>query len=597
MLLLSLPILPVTWAGIKLGHELPLEYTGLAIGLKLHSASISAAAFVAGLSAASATIIVTTLALANMCLNHLVLPARNLPASREQGTYNHPGWLRGLLIALLILGGYAFYIALSGRETITALALVAFIGTLQFLPAIVATLYWPNTNRKGLLTGLCAGLATWFFTLLLPLISGFEPQFPGFMDPDPGGHSDGIWAAATMASLTLNSAVFIIISVLTRAGAEERGAAEICSMDDLTHPTRQSLSLHEPAQFIDNLPIGVCSIGGDGELLIWNRSMEQTTGIRAEDARGSLLDSLEEPWREVIGDFVLGNATTVLKQEVATSRSSSRWISLHKASTDDSTGTNNDRVILVEDITDYERMEQELLHSERLASIGQLAAGVAHEIGNPVTGIACLAQNLEFETDAAEIRDTAFEILKQTDRVTRIVESLVNFSHVGSRAGDLELTPSNLADCVDEAIHLLQLDHEAKPVYFENHSDRELVVLADSQRLLQVFINLLGNARDACEPGGEVRVLAEMHSDLVTIHIEDNGCGIAAERQVQVFDPFYTTKDPGEGTGLGLALVFTIMEDMNGSVQVESPIGSGSMPGTRVTLELPLGSYGSEFDL
>ena len=705
MLLLSLPILPVTWAGIKLGHELPFDYTGLAIGLHLHSTSVSAVAFVAGLSAASATIIVTTLALANMCLNHLVLPTRVLQVDARQSIFDQLKWLRRALITVLILGGYTFFTVISGRETLTQLALVAFIGTLQFLPGIVATFYWPDANRKGLLAGLGAGLTAWFFTMLLPIISDFEPQFLNTFYPGLGSDNESLWAAATMVSLALNTALFTVISVLTKTSAEEEVAAEICSMDDLTRPTRQSLALHNSVEFaqqlssalgettaqaevgralnelqfdetesrpyalrrlrgrieanlsgllgpavahsiinrcipfrpgmhgsiedinliernldraeihftglaadldnlrrhyretLDNLPIGVCSIGSDGELLIWNRSMEETTGISATAVLGSLLDSLREPWVTVIGEFVLGDTATVLRQEVPIANSGSRWISLHKASTDANSGNTNDRVILIEDITDYELMERELLHSERLASIGQLAAGVAHEIGNPVTGIACLAQNLEYETDPREIRDTANEILKQTDRVTRIVESLVNFSHAGSRGGDAKLTPSNLADCVDEAIHLLELDREAKPINYVNHTDRELVVMADSQRLLQVFINLLGNARDASEPGGLVSVLAHKLGDLAMISIEDEGCGIPAEHQAQVFDPFYTTKDPGEGTGLGLALVYTIMEDMGGSVQLESPAGDGSNPGTRVTLDLPIGSYGREFEV
>jgi PAS domain S-box-containing protein len=705
MMLLSLPILPVTWAGIKLGHDLPLEYTGLAIGLQLNSSSITAVAFIAGLSAASATIIVTTLALANMCLNHLILPTRILQIDREQSLHGQLKWLRRALITVLILSGYGFFNIISGGESLTQLALVAFIGTLQFLPGIVAALYWPAANRKGLLSGLLAGLAAWFFTMLLPLVSAFEPHFLDYIYPSLNGDSESFWAAATMISLALNTGLFILVSLLTRTSSEEQVAAEICSMDDLTRPIRQTLTLRSSADFahnlssalgektaqeevqralnelrfdasesrpyalrrlrgrieanlsgllgpavahsitnrcipfqagihtgtedinliernldrahinftglaadldnlrrhyrqtLDNLPIGVCSIGSDGELLMWNRSMEKTTGISAQDVLGSLLDSLEEPWRRTLGDFVLGNVATVLKQEVAIENANSRWISLHKASIDASTADSNDRVILVEDITDYELLEKELLHSERLASIGQLAAGVAHEIGNPVTGIACLAQNLEYETDPAEIRDTASEILKQTDRVTRIVESLVNFSHVGSRAGDIKLSPSNLADCVDEAVHLLQLDHEAKPVHFDNLTNREFLVLADSQRLLQVFVNLLGNARDACQPGGEVRVLADSVGEVAIISIEDDGCGIPPERQAQVFDPFYTSKDPGEGTGLGLALVYTIMEDMNGTVQLESPIGSEDNPGTRVTLELPLGRYGSEFTL
>ena len=253
-------------------------------------------------------------------------------------------------------------------------------------------------------------------------------------------------------------------------------------------------------------------------------------------------------------------------------------------------------MILVEDITSFELLEKELLHNERLASIGRLAAGVAHEIGNPVTGIACLAQNLEFETDPDEVRYTALDILKQTDRISRIVESLVNFSHAGSNAGELTLAPSNLADCVDETIHLLALDREARPVHFDNRCDRELVVLADTQRLLQVFVNLLGNARDACDDFGQVDILARCKGEEVVIDIEDSGCGIPPELQAQVFEPFFTTKDPGAGTGLGLALVFSIMEDMGGSVSLTSPLHNGPNPGTRITLHLPRASYGDAFE-
>jgi len=281
--------------------------------------------------------------------------------------------------------------------------------------------------------------------------------------------------------------------------------------------------------------------------------------------------------------------------EVVVGKGASRWIGLHK--TPVAEGEMGNTVIMVEDITDLELLEAELLHNERLASIGRLAAGVAHEIGNPVTGIACLAQNLEFESDPEEIRYMAQDILKQTGRVTRIVESLMNFSHTGAQSGETRLVPSNLADCVDEAIHLLVLDREAKPVQFDNHCDRELVVLADSQRLLQVFVNLLGNARDACDDYGEVHIRASASGTRVTIDIEDSGCGIPAEMQSQVFEPFFTTKDPGEGTGLGLALVFSIMEDMNGKVQLTSPLSRGANPGTRVTLHLPRTNYGTAFQM
>ena len=650
LLLLSLPILPVTWAGLKLGHDLPMDYSGLAIGMALHSVPVSAAAFVAGLSAASATIIITTLALANMCLNHLVLPWRMVKIDGDQNIYSQLKWLRRSLIAILIVAGYIFFATLSGKQSLTQLALVAFTGTLQFLPGIIATPYWPNANRKGLLVGLAGGLSIWFFSMLLPLAADYHPHLLSQLYHALFGNSDSIWPGATMVSLALNTGLFVVISVMTSTSSDEKIAAEICSMDDLARPTRRTLSLHRASDFsahlatalgertaqsevelalgelqfsanenrpyalrrlrsrieanlsgllgpavahsivercipfepgvqgdsddihlierdldkaqmhftglaadldnlrrhhretLDKLPIGVCSISRDGELLMWNRAMQHLTGIAPRDTLGSLLTSIPEPWRQIISDFQHGEADTILKTEVPLESDPSRWISLHKTTPEDaSTRSPDDTIILVEDITDLELLESELLHTERLASIGRLAAGVAHEIGNPVTGIACLAQNLEYETDPEEIRYMAQDILKQTDRVTRIVESLVNFSHTGSGAGDIRLTPTNLADCVDEAIHLLALDHEARPIQFSNYCDRELVVLADAQRLLQVFVNLLGNARDACDDFGQVHIAAQHDGEQVIIEVEDNGRGIPAELQSRVFEPFYST--------------------------------------------------------
>jgi PAS domain S-box-containing protein len=701
LLLLSLPILPVAWAGIKLGHGLPMDYSGLAIGMALNSVLFSAAAFVACLSAASATIIVTTLALANMCLNHLVLPFRLLQIDRAQGIYPQLRWLRRSLIAILILASYIFFVNVSGQQSLSQLALVAFTGTLQFLPGVIATPYWPKANRNGLLCGLGAGLTVWFLSMLLPLSGQAHPQFLSALYNELLGPDSKLWTATTLVSLGLNMSLFILVSIFTTTSKEERVAAEICSMDDLVRPTRQILSVYSAADFshrltpalgqstaeaeveraleelqfsatetrpyalrrlrvrieanlsgllgpavahriiesripflpsahadtddihliernldqaqphftglaadldnlrrhhretLDKLPIGACSIGADGELLMWNQSMQRITGIDSGEVLGSLLGSVPQPWGQILDSFLRGDVDTALKTEVVIDKAPSRWIGLHKTPIEE--GSNSSTVIMVEDITDFELLEEELLHNERLASIGRLAAGVAHEIGNPVTGIACLAQNLEYESDPEEIRYMAQDILKQTTRVTRIVESLMNFSHTGSQSGDTKLAPTNLADCVDEAIHLLELDMEALPVKFDNHCDRELLIMADSQRLLQVFVNLLGNARDACTDDPHVQVRAVVNGTQVRIDVDDNGCGIPPELHSQVFEPFYTTKDPGAGTGLGLALVFSIMENMQGKVYITSPLQQGHKPGTRVTLQLPLSSYGAAF--
>ncbi len=706
LLLLSLPILPVTWAWIKLGQTLPVEYAGLTLGLQLNSAWVSGAAFVAGMSAASATLIVATLALANMCVNHLVLPLRTQQIDPHQSIYSQLKWLRQTVIALLIAGGYLLHIITSGTVSLNQLGLVAFIGTLQFLPAVVATLYWRGANRRGLLTGLAAGLGVWFFTLFLPIFINFDPIGLDTLHLGWLADKDRAWATAATLSLTINTVLFALVSLLTRSHPDEIIAADICSMDDLNRPTRQTLSLHSPEQFIEQLatalgdktaedevqraladlqfrpdesrpyalrrlrhrieanlsgllgpavsysilnrcipfqptrhgdtedmalieqsldksplkftgmaadldnlrrhyretlnklPLGVCSLGIDGELLLWNRAMEQITHIPAAKVLGSSLSTLPQPWRHIIEDFTRADIDFVMKQELQAEadHEKSQWIRLHKAaSADDLQGGSRDSVILVEDITHAQLLQEELVHSERLASIGRLAAGVAHEIGNPVTGIACLAQNLEYETDPTEIRNMAQDILTQTDRVSRIVESLVNFSYLGTRSDQTELTASNVADCIDEAIHLLQLDSQARLVQFDNQCDREYVVLADSQRLLQVFINLLSNGRDACDSDGLVTIAAQRERETIIIRVEDNGSGIPQQLLSQVFEPFFTTKDPGQGTGLGLALVYSIMEDMGGSVHLVSPIGSASQPGTRATIQLPSGSYTADF--
>ena len=110
-----------------------------------------------------------------------------------------------------------------------------------------------------------------------------------------------------------------------------------------------------------------------------------------------------------------------------------------------------------------------------------------------------------------------------------------------------------------------------------------------------MFINLLGNARDACQNEGHVSIAASRDGDLISVDIEDNGCGVPPHLLNQVFEPFFTTKNPGEGTGLGLALVYSIMEDMNGSIQLKSPLSEGEFPGTRVSLQLPSSTYTAEF--
>ncbi len=343
-----------------------------------------------------------------------------------------------------------------------------------------------------------------------------------------------------------------------------------------------------------DLPIGVFSLRANGQIQLWNRSMEGITGISGDQAVGSHLAELPSIWSSILGDFVDSSMDDDPRKHLPDPHGPGRWIGLHKAAVQSSWHRSQDMVIVVEDLTDYEMLEQELMHSERLASIGRLAAGVAHEIGNPVTGISSLAQNLAYEEDLSAVHEAAADILLQTERVNRIVESLVNFAHAGTGIVETEkLQALNIADCVDEAVHLLCLDHKAKAVQFDNRCHREHLVRADSQRLLQVFINLLSNARDASDEGGLIEIDSGHDAEQTTITVTDHGVGIPPEIHGQVFEPFFTTKEPGQGTGLGLSLVYSIMENLNGRIVLQSPLPKGT--GTCFSITLSSATYDQEY--
>jgi PAS domain S-box-containing protein len=338
-------------------------------------------------------------------------------------------------------------------------------------------------------------------------------------------------------------------------------------------------------QTLQELPMGVCSLAKDQEILMWNRAMEELTGIDAHLVVGSRLGSLAEPWRGLLSRFVDAADEHLHKQSLGLD-GQTRWLNLHKAAIDEPLAPGNSGlVLLVEDHTETQLLEDRLVHSERLASIGRLAAGVAHEIGNPVTGIACLAQNLHEEREGdAEIVETCAQIIEQTKRITRIVQSLMSFAHAGGRQQASE--PVCLAEVAREAIALLSLNREHDVQYFNLCAPQHWVE-GDPQRLAQVLINLLSNARDASPAGSAIRVRSEAGEHTVELIVEDEGSGIPKSIVDRLFEPFFTTKDPGKGTGLGLALVYSIVEEHYGQITIDSPADPQKQRGTRIRVTLP----------
>lgn len=260
-------------------------------------------------------------------------------------------------------------------------------------------------------------------------------------------------------------------------------------------------------------------------------------------------------------------------------------------------------------IEELELRQGQLVRSEKLAALGTLLSGVAHELNNPLSNIATSCQILleELDQDEAEARlDPAFrqELLSQingeTWRARRIVRSLLDY------ARDREFCREHLqlAPLAEETLRLIRGQIPTRVSVVLEIPD-ELAIQGDKQRLQQVFINLMRNAVDAVEGKGEVRVAARRqatkadplpgpgmvfgkyagHGDAIEIEIRDTGSGIPAATLPRIFDPFFTTKKPGSGMGLGLFIVFEIVEEHGGSIAVDSRPGAG----TTFTIRLPCG--------
>ncbi|WP_151705680.1 sensor histidine kinase [Nitrincola alkalilacustris] len=335
---------------------------------------------------------------------------------------------------------------------------------------------------------------------------------------------------------------------------------------------------------LQRLPIGVCTLDAKQRILFWNRELERHTGVSPDEAIGARLTQLPEPWSSLLGDFAdlpdLHQAASSLQLKGMT-----RWFSLHKARLDEV--SDNGMILLVEDDTEHQIISNRLSHSERLASIGRFAAGVAHEIGNPVTGIACLAQNLKLETDEPDILETGDQIVAQTHRISRIVQSLVRFAHTGQHDSAQHHEAVSLHDCAQEAIELIRLNHRNADLEISNEIAPDACTSGDPQQLQQVFVNLLNNAYDASPEGGRIILACEENINSICITITDEGSGISEEHLHRLFEPFFTTKEPGKGTGLGLALVYNIITEHYGSIELISPANKKQNKGTQVVITLP----------
>ena len=232
-------------------------------------------------------------------------------------------------------------------------------------------------------------------------------------------------------------------------------------------------------------------------------------------------------------------------------------------------------LLLMNDITEQENMNTLLYRSEKLAAIGTMLSGVAHELRNPLSIISARVQRaaMRGHTDAPRMQRTLSSIGSQAERCASIVNSLLNFT----RNTATSVGFCKIADIIDEALTYIQYQNMFDNVIIQRHYSPGLTVYGDRTRFVQVFLNLITNAVDAMEDCGPLGITTSRAGNRYTlVEVHDAGYGIESDVVDKIFDPFFTTKEPGKGTGLGLSIVYKIVEESGGRIRVKSRPGSTS---------------------
>jgi PAS domain S-box-containing protein len=702
LLLINLFVLPIAFAGLLVFPEAGGRADGFILQLPLHfdSRLISVVVFLGGFSAATAMIVVDSLALSKMVTNDVILPLL-LRRHRAEDLYSVTLFYTRLAILVVVGLGFVWARMEGGQFLLVEMGLLSFIAVTQCAPAILFGLYWPGASRKGAYAGLSAGFALWFYTLIIPALAR-----EGFVGAEVLEH--GPWGLALLRptallglggldgishgvfwSLLANVGAFVLVSVFTTQDARERAQAAmfvgsttldkhapaapaVLSAAGIQRLIRQYVGGAEADAVIRELFAGTspealsvpellelrvrlerflaASLGGPaarmivedhftiskeeaqelvssfqkmqaslklteeeverGERLL--ASVVQTVDdcIIAADARGRIV-SVNPAGQRLLGYgerevFRLGYRDLLSLEDrrrlgdaiEAAVASGQGWSGQVQGRTDDgrefpghlavrcvfdARGALMGTVGLLRDLTEQVETQRRLIQREKLASVGEMAAGVAHEIRNPLGGIKMATALLSSGkwSGGTLSQEMARAIQAGIAEIEGIINNLLDFT----RETRLERADYELARIVDPVLDALATEGRRRGVEVAyGRVDREAVACVDGQKVRQVVTNVVKNAIEAVDPqgeGGRVEVNLFAEGERVIVEVADTGVGIPPGDRDRIFLPFFTTK--AAGTGLGMSIVKKIVDLHGGEIGIVSERGRG----TRVRICLP----------
>ncbi|MBL8483554.1 MAG: histidine kinase, partial [Rhodocyclaceae bacterium] len=613
LLAINLFVLPIAFVGLmEFGRQgTDADMFVLTLPMSRQHEWLALLAFIGGLSAGTGMIIVETIALSTMICNDLVMPL--LLRLRALTTERHADltWLllaiRRLAIVAILLLGYLYFRLAGEAYALVSIGLISFSAVAQFAPAIIGGLYWKGATRRGALAGLLAGFGVWAYTLLLPSFarSGWLPeefltqgmfgldllrpqQLFGLSGLDPTTH-------ALFWSMACNIGALIGFSLLGREDAREATQAELfvdvykhtsgvagpafwrgsAHVGDLIGLVARFLGAERARRAFERYAarrglVSADQLRADADLVHFTET-QLAGAIGSASARVMVASVVKE---EALGLDEVMNILDEASQVRAYSRQlEQKSRELEKATAD--LRAANER------LTELDRLKDDFMSS------------VTHELRTPLTSIRAFSEILVDNPTMEEEQRHEFLciITKETVRLTRLVNQVL----------DMAKLESGRTEWCDERVDLRELIEQALAATSQLFKDRGAAielsspstvpdVVADGDRLVQVMVNLLGNAVKFVHPGsGKVKVSLRMDNDDFLVEVEDNGPGILAEDQGKIFEKFRQGGDAltgkPQGTGLGLPISRQIVEHYGGRLWVESD--PQQRPGARFIFRLP----------
>lgn len=344
---------------------------------------------------------------------------------------------------------------------------------------------------------------------------------------------------------------------------------------------------------VESVNVGLLAVDEHGRITRCNTTFEEMMGLPRDEITGKLFEEVfDESFAYNLGNILgkskwhLTEIRNAYKMHAIDSHGKPLMLNVAVAPLRSVSSSQSGAIVVLENVSSRVKLEETLQQSEKLSSIGLLAAGVAHEVNTPLTGVSSYTQMLLGMIPDTDPKHALLQKMqRQTDRATNIVSNLLNFSRIGSVT---ESTEVNVNQLLDDTLQLLEPQIRKSNVEIaKDYSDDLAPIYGNAGKLQQVFTNLILNARDAMIAGGKITLRTDLvDDDEVKVEVTDNGEGIPPENLGKIFDPFFTTKGVGNGTGLGLAVTYGIVQEHGGTIEAFSESGNG----TSFMLSFPVAS-------